>query len=838
MSNKYAPIIYSGFHTETAEEDIRRYVDFCAGHGYSGICIEGKSRIPVDDVPAWAEHFRTLVKKTIEYARTRDIDIWLVNDWGYPSGTAAGLIIAENEDFRSKNLHLYADMMIDHDEEIIVTVNRKHFISAAVWEVGRFGDFAAPESGFEPLYPSSDGVISYKNNGTAKRLTIVTWEYNSSSTHGIFPDDKKNPNFGTIDLLSAPAVECFITKMYEPYYEHFGEYFGNGFSGFFYDEPYLSYPYPYTEGIFKEFACNKGYDIVPLLPKLLAEKRPLSAAVDYREVAGDRMARVFIARMNEWCRSHNVIQVGHQDIDHSLRGLSTLSGDFFKNSKASDAPGIDYIWEQINQERFCDYPRFAGSAKHLYAKQHAMSESFAVAGRALPTDLQRWALEHQMIRGIDLFYNMYAEPEFKVAAESSILSPANKQNIIFGRAVNERAAEVNRLLNSTVPAAEIGIYIPMDRIFTDMLLSGHPWQVSREPDMAERINEIARAVCYASCDYEYLWRDSILDMDIENGAFITPLGQKITIVIAAALTDFSDSEKERLKLFLSGGGRILSIGGKIRGFERESVIMTKYSQELPHGMVTMISDTMLLKQALRLQGIAPVQSEGRISLAVRRSVNGNIYALLNEASHKTNAILHIGGSISEYDFSLHRFVRTKPTTLLFEPGELRIFKTAADGEESGSSYEEMISTMRKAVIGDFIMTAPDGRKIPVGQGINDWRSHISPDYSGIVRFQGSFQTQAAGNVLIDLSCVMYAAIVYIDGRKFLLPYYPYRIYTELEAGVHTICVEIMNTGVNALIGTPELDIKEHNPRAAFFERDRFRLISGMPGPITVYETES
>ncbi len=836
MSNTYAPIIYSGFRNETSEEDIYKYIDFCSKQGYSGICIEGKSRSPVEDVSAWAKRFRLLVRKTIEYARKRDIDIWLVNDWGYPSGTAAGMVISENEDFRSKNLHLYADIILFPGQEISITVDNTHFVSAAAWEIGRFGDFAAHACEFEPVHPSPDGVISYKNSKTCKRLAVVTWEYNSSATHGIFQNDDNNPSFGTIDLLNKQAVDCFIEKMYEPYHEEFGEYFANGFAGFFYDEPYLSYPYPYTDGIFEEFARTKGYDIRPLLPAVLSAKQPIAAAIDYRDVVCSRMAKVFIARMNEWCRDHNVLHVGHQDIDHSLRGLSTLSGDFFKNSKNSDAPGIDYIWDQINQRCFCDYPRFAGSVKHIYAKQHAMSESFAVTGRSLPTDLQRWSLEHQIMRGIDLFYNMYAEPEFKSPYESTILSPANEQNILFGRAVNLRITEVNRILNSAVPGAEIGIYIPMDKIVSDMILAGHPWQVSREPDTAERINSIARSVCYSGCDYEYVWRDAILDMKIENGAFVTPLGQRITSIITTALVSFSDNEKERLQQFLDGGGRIISIGGKLHGFETVSVILSQYSDDLPLGRVIMVADTFQLGHLLRFHGFSILKSGDHISVAVRHSADGDIFALLNESPYEASASLNISSIIGEYDFSLHRFRTITPKMLLFEPGELRIFKTASENDEAGLSYEEIISTMTHTVVEDLVMTTPDGEKIPVGCGIGDWRNYISPSYSGIVRFEGSFKTQKSGRILIDFGAVRYAATVQIDSLEFTLPYYPYRICTELEAGVHKLCINVMNTGSNALIGTPELDMAERNPRSAFFESDRFRLISGIPGPVTVYET--
>ena len=163
--------------------------------------------------------------------------------------------------------------------------------------------------------------------------------------------------------------------------------------------------FPYTFDIIEEFNRVKGYDILPRLAPMVAGV-DRQAKRDWRDVCTTRMSEAFFGQMADWCHEHGLELVGLQDLDHDSRSLDSVSGNFFKNSLKSDSPGVDYIWDQLYPGHFADFPRFAGSVKHLMGKKHALSESFAATGFCMFPDYMRWAMEYQMLRGIDRFYLM------------------------------------------------------------------------------------------------------------------------------------------------------------------------------------------------------------------------------------------------------------------------------------------------------------------------------------------------------------------------------------------------------------------------------------------------
>ena len=832
--NNFGPNLYTAFFNDLTDECIDKFLSFLSGHGYAGICIEGKSRTPVTDVNSWFSDFRKLISKTIDIADKYGMDIWLVNDWGYPSGTAAGLVISADEDNRSKLLKISYDAILEPGECVKIPVNEKRFVSAAMWECGRYSEGPVGDAAVIAL-KNEEGYVCARNGENTSRVVVVEWIYNSSATHGIFADDPNKSQYGTIDLLNEKTVDTFIEIMYEPYFKDFPEKFGKGFKGFFYDEPHINFPFPYTSGIFEEFEKQMGYSIVPYLPQMLALLGPDEKLTDYRTVVCQLMAKNFIRKMNLWCQSHGVTQVGHQDIDHDIRGLSTISGDFFLNSKESMMPGIDYIWYQIDQNRFCDHPRFAGSAAHLYGKEHAMSESFAVVSRSLSTNLQRFAMDHQIIRGIDTFYNMYAEPDTSKETEATILSMSNPQNRLFGAKINERMAKVNSLVNSLTPSASVGIYVSTMQSYIDKVKASLPWTVSTRPWMSDKIDDIAKAVCYAPCDYEYIWDDAILSLDI-SGGLVTPKGQRLSVLVFPSRAVVSFEVAKKLIRFMNDGGKVICVGGKIFGLGKaeEQVILLKNEYELCRWLYeNKYTDT--------------IKADGRVSLCVRNDDEYKYYFCLNESAEPAEA--NISGlmrtsDIEEYDFQSYCFEKLskleyrahKPQVdcientgiVSFVDGEMRIFRVRKNASKglSDKTFDELWQdTLR------FVLETEKGA-IDVGAGC-DWREYVEPCFSGTLTYKSEFKVPAEGEYLIDFGKVCHSAKVYVDDECFLLPFNPYSLKIKLSAGIHKLTAEVMNTGINEKIGTYEMELTEVNRRASWYEGDRFNLQSGLIGPVRI-----
>ena len=817
-NNPYAPILHTGYANTYSEETVEKFTDWCAKQGFSGFSMEGKSKAPTDEIDQWIETYLTSTAYGVKHAAKHGLDAWLFDEWGYPTGTAAGKTMKDHPEFQSKTLHLSMDLVLQPGQTVTLPVP-EHFLAAAVWPTGRFGPaMPLPGTASEQLLPEN-GQITHTAKAV-ERLAVVTWEFVSTRTIGIFKNDPTKPEYGTLDLLSREAVAFFLTQMHERYVQPYEGHWGGSFKGFFYDEPFLSYPVPYTFDILDEFKMQKGYDLTPFLPEMMCSIGTMRAdrvhLSDYRYVCTKRMAEAFIGQMADWCHSHGVELVGHQDLDHSARGLNTNSGNYFHNSAYSDAPGVDYIWNQIHCGDFCDYPRFAGSARRLLGKQHAISESFAATGRSLYPDQMRYAMEHQALRGIDRFYLMIVDPDPHEGGFFGPLSQGHPQSEIFGKMLNHRIAVTNRMLNEASPCAETAIYLPMQDIYLQNLLLTDPASTSLYPHIWDRVDAIAKALCYSQCDYDYIWDDAVLELPLEDGAFVTPKGQRIRTLLISQGTNLSEPISNRLNEFLSQGGKILSVGGQISALAGKLPLYATAKDAaaaVPHRITA--------------------ETECAVSLTHRKSDDREYFFLLNEDRDSCQTVVHFPeeGFLSEYDFETEEFraVEGYHPTLSFTPMQLRIFSITARKE----ALPALPSGGTAVSLTDWKLTLSDGSTVDAGDVLGDWRRWEDPCYSGILIYRTEFHLDKDCRIRLDLGKVCYAARIRVDGVEYPVPFAPFTKVLELAAGSHSLEVDVLNTGANDLIGTPERElVKGADSRASMYEHDRFRLESGLFGPVT------
>ncbi|MGN0164344.1 MAG: hypothetical protein ACI4EA_12330, partial [Candidatus Ornithomonoglobus sp.] len=180
---KYAPILHTAFREKYADGLVEKYAKHCADMGYSGMSLEGKSAEPAEDIDRWIADYMANTEKMIRAAKENGIDVWLFDEWGYPSGTAAGKTIAENRDYRSKCLRIVLDVILHDGEAVEFKVNDR-FITACAWRVGRAGTAGAADGITEPVVPEG-GLLRYTARGGTYRAAAVVWDYTSGGTHGV-----------------------------------------------------------------------------------------------------------------------------------------------------------------------------------------------------------------------------------------------------------------------------------------------------------------------------------------------------------------------------------------------------------------------------------------------------------------------------------------------------------------------------------------------------------------------------------------------------------------------------------------------------------------------------
>ena len=337
VERRFLPIINNSVFEEYDEGSVRRELQWDVDNGYGGFAINGRNLHPVRDAREWLPGYLQSVRKCCDVAKELDLDMWIFDEWGFPSGCACGLVLTPET--RAKKLQLTYDRLLEAGESVSLPVPPRTLAAGAI-PVNRFAPYAP--AGPTVLLEPADGKITYTATSRT-RLCVVTWEYHSFVTHVMKRYEEGDPTIGTIDLLDADAVRKFIDNMHERYVPVIGDEFGKTVKGFFYDEPEICWDFPYTPALDARFEERHGYPMKTVLPELLAYMpancgvtdgdsygRMRAAFDDYTDTWTSLLAQTFYGQLQDWCHEHHLVSVGHQDLDNLTQTLTTVSGDIFR----------------------------------------------------------------------------------------------------------------------------------------------------------------------------------------------------------------------------------------------------------------------------------------------------------------------------------------------------------------------------------------------------------------------------------------------------------------------------------------------------------------------------
>lgn len=817
--NSHRPLAFFGLKAHKSPDSIRTWVKWCKRQGFGGFNMIIDSECDGRANDPWIAMVLDAYETALEAARSEGLEVWIFDDWGYPSGTAGGLVCTEDA-YRLKKLVISRDCRLEAGEEVSFTVPQRVVAGGII-----------SKEGYQRLELSSGALLRYTAQSADERMIIVSWDYDDHMAKSLCKSWPGDPAMSCIDMLNPEAVDRFIEVMHERYYSRFSKYFGTVIKGFFYDEPYLSFPFPWTERLPDEFMVKKGYNLVEILPLLMAQAHEPSGNVkkytdDYFDVWTGMAAEYFYGRLAHWCSEHGVELSGHMDLDHHLNTLSTISGHFYRNMEHNTRPAVDVIWAQIDPGEFTDFPRYAGSVKRLLGRDHATSETFAGMGQRLHGDLMRYITDHQIIRGIDDFHLMFSSNSSDDKTDKSPQMPDHFLQKPFGRMIYDRIAVSSTIASLGRPASSCALYMPdYDLHRAQMAISGitvnnaekFPW---------EWVNDIARKLAYIPIDFDYIWDGALLRLDLAVGGILTGSGTVIRTIVLPPDCTLADTVIEKLKAFHRAGGKLVSVFRPHPALEMESVLCADLSS-LEDYVDRTIS----------------VISTGNISLCTRVCESKRIFMLLNESAEPADAQISIDGTGSLYELPLNgggpapiscsgpfRF------SVRFEGCDLKVFVV---GQALQLSAPRLIEDENGICPVNWMVELPDGQTVSLnGSHWPEWAKLGYPNYSGAMKYTAEFIWKSeADNAWLRIPELHYHAIVRVDGKEAgRIAYRPYTLLLSgLTEGRHLLEIWVYNTGANEVCGTLETEKKRYAKRFAHMSaHDRKWLKSGITGPVTLF----
>ena len=586
---EYGPEPYFGMNGPVTIESLAKDLDTMKSLGFHAVTAQAGGGMTTTYLSP--EYFAFFKQFALE-AKKRDMKVWIVDEIGYPSGFAGGIFSKDKHDLSMQALSIGRRMPVAAGASMQQTVAAN--VVAAI---------AVSSAGERIAVPIDSDKLFWTAPADKGDWTVILVEHvfrTSPTKSDTNPAHTKDSTQPLEDYLNPEATAAYIEATHNGYYKAMPELFGSTILGFRGDEPdYSIAGLPWTPAFFDTFQKAKGYDIRPYLGAILMSQgggrpRPPAAAAasgapqsdpafipagpplprtsltdaelrakgDYYDVFSQMFRDGFFKPQGVWCAAHGVAYQVHLNHEEMEMDLTRSEGDFIRDMKYVEEPGIDAIWHQIWTDTISDYPRLASSAAHIYGHPQSFTESFAAYRPAPDITQARYILNEQLVRGINVMETMFypaTQPAGAPDQPASPNLPGTPQRTRGGPSAVMRdpgfpalADDVRRVgyaMSMGRPAASVALYIP----------SSSMWLNDRDSDTAFVATE--QMLAERQIDFDIVNIDALAtDLKAGPGTLETMSGSYYRTVILPSASVISQQELNRLKAFAKGGGRVLFLG--------------------------------------------------------------------------------------------------------------------------------------------------------------------------------------------------------------------------------------------------------------------------------------
>lgn len=535
--SEYGPEPYYGLNGAVNEEVIRRDLDTMKRLGYRAVTVQYGRGAPFAYLsPEYFRFFRSFVDE----AKKRDMRVWIVDDAGYPSGFAGGRFSTEKPELRMQALVAAETIPVSGGETVTRTLKPE-----TVAVTARNADGSRTEE-----IPFSNGAMKWTAPAGSGTVTVVEHRFSTSPTRSdTNPKNVKDGSQSLEDYLDPAATAQYLAFTHEQYKKVVGDEFGKTILGFRGDEPdYSIRGLPWTPKFFDRFTAVKGYDVRPYLASFFEKpaemtERQRRAKADYSDVFSQMFRDGFFKPQGDWCAANHLEYQVHLNHEEMEMQLVRSEGEFFRDMRYVQVPGIDSIWHQIWKDTISDFPRLAASVSHVYGEPQAFTETFAAYRPEPDVDMARYILNEQFARGVNLVETMYFPATTGGRGGSPYMKEAGYPALL------EYVRRMSYLLSMGRPAASVALYLP----------SSAMWMGDEAADTAFVSTE--RMLSERQIDFDIVSEDAVAeDLKTSKGVFETMSGNRYETVILPGESVISEAALDRLREFAKGGGEVLLLG--------------------------------------------------------------------------------------------------------------------------------------------------------------------------------------------------------------------------------------------------------------------------------------
>ncbi len=509
----------------------------------------------------WFDRLRFTVKK----AREIGLQIWVYDEYNWPSGTAAKQVMAHDKNLTQRYL------------ELVETTVAGQYFTFMEGTDSRYNDLEESEPVYacaileEDLRNKKFAYVDLMPNIAFDK--VISWEAPKGPWRQMYFIERQASWYA--DVLNDEATDKFLELTHQRYQaemEKHGGKLSDSIHGFYTDEPAMhyfevakdNYIIPWSSRMFAIFQEHNEYSLLHHLPKLFYDFGGDTAQVryDFWSALTKQYEKTYYKKIADWCAQRDLFFTGHLLFEEWPRLHARTGGNLFKHLRHLHMTGVDHLYPRVGTREMPDEHvalKLASSAAHQNGSPRLLCESMGGAYWDCTMERMKWIADWEYVLGVNLFnphgFHYSIEGERKRDWPPSMFYHHTwwPQYKLF----NDYVSRMGYLLSGGRHVAKLALLYPINTIWAQYT----PQAANEVSQLVLRDFEyLTDRLLRLHVDFDYLDEDVLCDeCALEDGA-LTIRGERYECLLLTGMTHIKEKTLSRLEAFVQAGGRVIADG--------------------------------------------------------------------------------------------------------------------------------------------------------------------------------------------------------------------------------------------------------------------------------------
>lgn len=561
-------------------EQIRLQVREMAEKGVGGFFVCARQGLKV---PYLSEVWFEKVRTAVEAAGAHGLNVWLYDEYPYPSGIAGGEVLLEHPGAKHCSLVCSTERAAG-GRRVELELPWARIVYAKAIPLGNGGERLWEQavdvrrwigtSQTEPIFQKA-GLTAYnqKRFFTYRTVQKLDWTVPAGEWEIVIAQEKELEDFkyyGTfVDPCNREAMAAFIRLTHDRYAEHLSGYFGSTIKGMFTDEIGLLGKLPWSPRLAECFRERNGYDLCDHMEALFFAEAPQAPKIryDYFQTVHELLLASYHKQVHDWCETWGLQYVTEVP---SVRATTQLYSHVPGGDTAHEKLGrsLDWVLER-NAANFRANAKMVSSIARQLGRKRNLIECFHSVGWSMTLQDARWMIDRMASMGTN-FFNFHA---FFYTLDGLVKHDAPPSQFLQNpywmhfRKLGDYIGRICYAMSTGAADISIAMLQPTTSLWTHLgnplhgfgYGGGEQAEKNRLEELKRWWGGICNGLTKSGMDFDHLDPGLLGQAKLEGRELV--LGDaRYSIIILPPLTNLEEEAWGKLRAFLLAGGTVISLG--------------------------------------------------------------------------------------------------------------------------------------------------------------------------------------------------------------------------------------------------------------------------------------